>query len=184
MYVCGGPKVNVSILQWHATPIAGVMERGCNCIWHIVTSNINTWHSDSSAVCLWHPSATYVATYGRAPMSHFSAEQYSTMLCKDIKELPLTYYHPFQAFSIPRFVTDWAYLGLVGLTNLKFGRIKCAFTKTGEIEMLQDIVRSSCVSIFTCIAVCLQARGGTPEYWNLHSFAILCVINYHFALIL
>ncbi|GFY07385.1 hypothetical protein TNCV_5085701 [Trichonephila clavipes] len=66
---------------------------GCHCLRYTVSPNIDTWQYDSPVIRPWHPSATCVATHGRAPRSHFSTRQCSSTHIKDcphhIATLPL-----------------------------------------------------------------------------------------------
>ncbi|GFX37227.1 transposable element Tcb1 transposase [Trichonephila clavipes] len=63
-------------------------------------------------------STTCVATHATAPMSHFSTRQCSASHGKGVTRLSPYCYYPSLACSIPRFVSNRAYLGSFGMASL------------------------------------------------------------------
>ncbi|GFV87113.1 uncharacterized protein TNCV_5113311 [Trichonephila clavipes] len=91
-----------------------------------------------------HPSATFVATHGRAPRSHCSTRKYSATHRKNVTRLHPTLYHPSLACSyadLSPVVHIWDHLGWrIGQLTSWVEQEACLQQLWNE--MSQDIIRN------------------------------------------
>ncbi|GFS53703.1 transposable element Tcb1 transposase [Trichonephila clavipes] len=90
-----------------------------------------------------------VTIHGRAPRSHFSTRQSSARHSKEVSRLPPPHYHPSMACSIPRFVTNLAYLRsfrMASWTAYELGRNGGALTATVERDVSGHHTKLLCLN--------------------------------------
>ncbi|GFY22803.1 transposable element Tcb1 transposase [Trichonephila clavipes] len=98
-----------------------------------------------------------------APMNHFSTRQCSAPHGKGVTRLSPHCYYPSLACTIPRFVSNRAYLGSFGMASWashEFEQTRGKITRNMERNVSRHHTELVCLNARSCI----RARGGSTAY--------------------